>query len=436
MAHVTARMHDLPPEPEAPAAPDHLSLVADMSRDFAESHDLDEALARGLDRIANKLDAEGASLFVLDESRDDLVCRACTGPVDIQGLRLDRGAGIVGRTVRLGTPQLVTDTSDDPDFLSRVDSVTGLTTQSVLAAPLRVQATTYGAVELINKRGRGNFNEDDARSLEALGVAAGLALVNARHAEAMAQQAALRRELSLAAEIQHSFLPHRRPAAFPVHGQNRAAREVSGDFFDIVETHGGRRIWFALGDVAGKGINAALLMARTTSLFRYLVKSRSEPSEVLSAINSELHETSALGFFVTMVCGLYDTRTQTVHLANAGNEAVLELRGPAPGTATWHGAQTPPLGLIDDLYAAGGTHNVRIPMAGRRLYLFTDGLSETRGDDGRFLGAEGVAALVQAAEQAALDGPTTVDSVLARLAPGEAAPADDLTLVRVAGPAS
>jgi len=411
---------------------DHLSLVADMTRDFADSQDIDAALAHGLAQIARKLRAEAASLFVLDAASGDLVCRACTGPVDIKGLRIAGQQGIVGRTIREARAQLVADTANDPDFGAEIDRETGFTTRSILAAPLRVQSETLGAIELINKRGGTSFESDDARSLEALAAAAGLALINARNAEAMAAQAALQRELTVAAQIQQSFLPDPREPAFPIHGRNVPAREVSGDFFDIVATERGP-IWFAVGDVAGKGINAALMMARTTSLFRYLAKTADDPATVLAAINTELVDTTAFGMFVTMACGVYDPDSGALWLANAGHEAALQVAAGDPDAVRWHGAQTPPLALIGGLFTDPPVESERVDLTGQYLYVFTDGLTETRLADGRFLGAEGVAARLARAEAAGLDAPTVVDRVIDDLAPTDAAPDDDLTLVRVAG---
>ena len=411
---------------------DHLSLVADMTRDFADSRDIDAALARGLSRIASKLRAEAASLFVLDAATGDLVCRACTGPVDIKGLRISSEVGIVGRTIREVSAQLVADTAHDPDFGAEVDRATGFATRSILAAPLHVQDETLGAIELINKRGEASFDSADARSLEALAAAAGLALINARNAEAMAAQAALQRELTVAAQIQQSFLPDAREAAFPIHGRNVPAREVSGDFFDIVEPPGGH-IWFAVGDVSGKGINAALMMARTTSLFRYLAKTADDPAAVLAAINTELVDMAAFGMFVTMTCGVYAPETGELLLANAGHEPALQVATGDPGAVRWHGAQTPPLALMGGLFTDPPAESQRLDLTGKYLYVFTDGLTETRLPGGHFLGADGVAHRLARAEAAGLDAPGVIDRVIDDLAPANGAPGDDLTLVRVAG---
>jgi sigma-B regulation protein RsbU (phosphoserine phosphatase) len=193
------------------------------------------------------------------------------------------------------------------------------------------------------------------------------------------------------------------------------------------------QIWFTVGDVAGKGINAALMMARTTSLFRYLAKTADDPATVLAAINTELVDTAAFGMFVTMACGVYAPDTGALWLANAGHEPALQVAAGDSGRVRWHGAQTPPLALMAGLFTDPPIVSQHIDLTGQYLYVFTDGLTETRLPDGRFLGAAGVADRLAAAEAEGLDAPGVVDRVIDDLAPPERAPDDDLTLVRVAG---
>ena len=142
------------------------------------------------------------------------------------------------------------------------------------------------------------------------------------------------------------MLPHPRGADFPAYGVNIPARVVSGDFYDFVELDNGR-IGFNIGDVAGKGFRSALLMAKTASLYRCLLRSVQRPAELLRLINRELCETNSLGLFVTMIAGLYDPATGLIRLANAGHLPAL-LRH-ADGTITVLGATIPPLGVMVEI---------------------------------------------------------------------------------------
>lgn len=403
---------------------DDLDLIAEMTADFARSRDIEESLRVGLEHIAIRMEAEAASLFLMDGDSGELVCRACWGPADVSGLRLPRGDGIVWRSVLHNRPQLVKNTAVDPDFTQKVDAATGFTTRTVLCAPMSVRDECVGAIELFNKRGNLSFDDDDRRILQALAASAALALINARHAAAMAEQEAFRRELALAADIQRAMLPPPRSAGFPIHGINRPARGVSGDFFDVVELPDGR-LAFAIADVSGKGMNAAMLMSKTASLFRCLAKRLDGPGALLAAIDAELAETGSAGMFVTMVAGVLDPRTGRVVLANAGHEPPLLMRGDSVERVE---GGMPPLGIDPTLFLSGCPESP-VDLAGGTLYLFTDGLTEAKGDDGVMLGADGVQALLR--RHAGLPAPERLAAVVDEIAPDGMALRDDLTMLVV-----
>jgi sigma-B regulation protein RsbU (phosphoserine phosphatase) len=403
-----------------------LDLIAEMSQEFAASRDIGETLQRGLQRVAAFVGAEAASLFLIDETGGEMVCRACFGPVEVRGMRLPAGYGIVGRTIRENHAIIVKDARQDPDFGALIAEKTGYTVQSILCAPLSVGDIRLGAIELINKAGGGLFQHGDRQMLQALGASAALAIVNARLTGALVEQERMRRELELAAEIQRGMLPTDLPEDFPIQGVNVPAHAVSGDFFDILRLPGGA-VAFAIGDVAGKGINAALLMTRTSSLFRCLAKTHRRPAHLLAAINAELCEAGLTGgMFVTMAAGLFDPRTGSVLLANAGHEPSL-LRGPDGGYRAFP-AGAPPLGIGPELVPEDLPESW-IALAGGSLYLFTDGLTETRCHDLMMIGDHGMRRLID--EDQHLPATRRLRSIIARLAPGETPPRDDLTLMVV-----
>ena len=134
-----------------------------------------------------------------------------------------------------------------------------------------------GAVEVINRRGGdGFFAQEDVYPLQVLASSAALAIANNRMAASLVDAERARRELELAAEIQRNLLPSPRPDPFPIQGLNIPARTISGDFFDFLPLADGR-LAFCLGDVSGKGIHAAMLMAKTASLYRCLAKAIASP---------------------------------------------------------------------------------------------------------------------------------------------------------------
>lgn len=365
-----------------------LSRVVALSQALAVSVDIDETLKEAVLRIADCMEAEAASVFLLDAGSGRLVCRACAGPVDVLGLALPPDTGIVGRSFVTANAQLVRDAQRDPDFAGKVDGRTGFRTRSVLAAPLVNARGVIGVIEVLNKRDGGLFAETERELLRLLAAPAALAISNAALVAEMVDQTRIRRELQLARRMQRALLPKRRRDGFPLLGVNRPAREVSGDFYDWFELPGGR-IGFTIGDVAGKGLDASLLMVRAASLLRWAGKDGLAPAAWLAAVNEELAATVAHGMFVCAVVGHYDPATRRARWANAGFPPAL-LHAP-DGSWTEYEASGPPLGILPGIDYAEQAAGVA-----RSLYFFSDGVTDVRGRDRALLGLSGVRALIEA----------------------------------------
>lgn len=400
-----------------------LELLAAISQDFAASPALDETLANAISQIMAYMEAEAASIFLLDCDSQKLTCLASAGPVRIDGLCIEAGQGIVGRTVSSNCVQMVRDVAADGDFSAVVDDLTGFRTRSILCAPLQIKGEKLGALEVINKRcGDGLFADADRQLLRALAGMVSLAVHNARMAGALVEQERMRRELDLAREIQRGLLPSEPAAGFPVCGVNLPALEVSGDFYDFFPLADGRIAW-GLGDVSGKGMNAALLMAKTISLFRCLGKSEHDPARLLAILNDEIAETARFGMFVTMVAGIFDPASGEAVLANAGHQPPL-LRE-AAGRYVEIEAAGPPLGVL-----AGMTYTLeRLSLAGGRLYVFTDGVTEGLDAQGAMLEVDGLQRLLDGAAGQTPDA--QLAAVVAALKRDGSRLRDDLTLLAI-----
>lgn len=399
---LVAALPSQPPPLSAAEVKDHLSLIAEMMLVFSASNSFDAVAKSALERIAKYVGAEASSLFMLDDQGQAMVCTACFGPVDITGLRLAATSGIVGRAVQRQEAQIVRDVRNDADFGAVVDAKTGFTTKSILVAPLSVGRERLGAIEVINKiAGDGLFSADDLSLLHTLSRAAALAIRNLRLTEKLVEQERERHELELAAEIQRDLLPQPSAKEFPIHGINVPARAVSGDFYDIMPMPDGR-IWFNIADVSGKGMNAALLMAKTSSLFRCLAKSAEHPGQLLNAINNELCETNSHGMFVTMVGGIFDPSTGIARLTNAGHEPPL-LFNLTRESFLEIPADAPPLGIAAGIAGPEGFPVVDLDLKGGTLYVFTDGLTEATTFGGGMLGIDGVRALIRDHSEETLD---------------------------------
>jgi len=141
--------------------------------------DLDQLLELILDRITRAVEADRATLYLLDEANDELVSRVAQGE-DVRSIRLKIGHGIAGYVARTGKPLHVRDAYKDPRFSPEWDLVTGYRTRSILAAPMKNHlGKTIGVVQVLNKR-RGDFSDDDAEILAALATQAAVSIDNSR----------------------------------------------------------------------------------------------------------------------------------------------------------------------------------------------------------------------------------------------------------------
>ncbi|MCH8036137.1 MAG: SpoIIE family protein phosphatase [Proteobacteria bacterium] len=367
---------------------DDVRFLAAFSQFFAVSRDVGATLETALTGIIQGINAEAGALFLLDEATGELVCHATVGPLDLRGARVMPGHGILGRCLRRNEIEAIHEARNDPELLGAIDEKNRLMVRSALCAPLAADGRPFGAIQVVNKRPRGPFGQRDSYLLQTMANSAALAVANARMAEELVRQEVTQRELDLAAEIQRSLLPNAETNRLPVHGLNRPIRQVSGDFYDFFALPDGR-IPFALGDVSGKGINAALLMAKAASLFRCLGKRSDDPATIMAIINREIHETSSRGMFVTMVAGTYDPSSGLVRFANAGHEPPL-LRNTDRSYRTFP-AEAPPLGILPEMEY----WTQEVNLNGGEFYIFSDGLMEFHYHDNEELGVEGLIQLLE-----------------------------------------
>jgi sigma-B regulation protein RsbU (phosphoserine phosphatase) len=372
-----------------------LAFLAELSQALAVSLDLRQTLSETVTRVVDFMQVEAASLFLLDPDTLVLDCRICVGPVDITGIRLAVGQGIVGAAVAENATQIVVDAESDERVWRAADDGSGFVTRSLVCAPLRTAAGPIGVLEIVNRRDGEAFSVADAELLDLVAAPAALAINSARMAATLLEQQRLKREFDLARRLQKSLLPKRRRDNFPVIGVNRPAHEISGDFYDHFEVADGR-IGFVVGDISGKGLDAALLMVRAASLLRWAGKDGVAPAAWLARANEELCETTQDGRFVCALVGYCDRAATWVQFAGAGFPPVIVHKG---GAFTDHASGGPPLGILPGVTFE--EHHVEL--AGGTLYAFSDGATDVRDEAGQPIGNAGVRALIARHAQDSLE---------------------------------
>ncbi len=369
-----------------------LTLLADLSQDFVNTMNIDEVLRRAVKRIRNYMNAEAASVFLVDKNKQNLICRASSGPVDITDMSIKIDSGIIGRTYLEGKCQIIEDAQKDKDFVCHVDTLTGFRTRSVLCSPLINNDQTIGVIQLLNHQDNALFDSRDVDILRLLATPLALAIANARYTLEFVEQKRLKKELTLARRLQRSLLPGRQDPPFPVVGSNLSANEVSGDFYDFFELNDGT-VGFFIGDVSGKGVDAAMLMVRASSLLRWIGKDQLPPGQWLAKANKELCEKSSRGLFVCAAVGYYHPGSDTVTWSNAGLPPVIYMC-PDCEIETWQ-ADAPPLGIK----ASSISFNQQAKKLDHGgLYLLTDGLTDARDEHNNRMELDGVIKHIKALE--------------------------------------
>jgi serine phosphatase RsbU (regulator of sigma subunit) len=269
---------------------------------------------------------------------------------------------------------LSADAPGDPRFQAS-ESLADLRIHSVMCVPLVNQSSeAMGVIQLSTGDLAQPFSADDLDLLASVSAQAALAVENATLHESLIIQRDLDRELEFATQVQLGFLPSERPrlADYEFADYYEPAYRIGGDYFDYVPLPNGN-IAVAVGDVAGKGVPAALLMARLHASARYHLLSATNPAEAMTSLNTEI-ATSGLGSrFITLIMAVINVRTHEVHLANAGHMPPL-LRHPE-GHVEAKGTKESgmPIGL-------GGKQTFRevlFPLErGASLVFYTDGVTD------------------------------------------------------------
>jgi len=249
------------------------------------------------------------------------------------------------------------------------------------------------------------------------------ALLRARIGSALEKRWLRRREIEQAVQIQRSLMPPPAPPGAIIDGRNRPVRYVSGDFFQHFRRSDGV-IPFTLGDVAGKGFDAALLMAKMAGLFHYLSKSSKDCAALLATLNQEFYDRAHPGRFVTAVVGFYDPASRRLTFANAGHVPPVLIT--ADGAVRQFPAQAPPLGVLPQLRLTAE----EIELApGSAFYIFSDGFIECCQADGRPLDMEGFIPFLRRVHGLPVD--QQLDRVFGDIAAAGWLTQDDLTMLAI-----
>ena len=374
-------------KPEISQANIDLEIITNMNQEFALSLELKETLNTALKVIINRINAQAANIFLINDQKKKFECIASINQDYLDEYELDLTDGVMAKAVeqkkciRVGNVRK--DVREIAEFYFDLDNKTNFTTYSVLCSPLIAANECIGVIHCLNKKTNDKlFIEEDRKLLETLSAPAALAIRNAKMAKEMVEKNKIQKEVEIVGEIQKSLLSQNKKEDFPIAGINIPAKVVSGDFYNFSDLGEGK-YGFGVADVSGKGIKSSLLMSKASSLYRCLSKTNFSAADLLIQLNNEICETISRGMFVTMLVGIYDSQKKELLLASAGHEPPIIFS--KDGSFSNYNEAGPPLGIMPNTKYTEHT----IPFNDSSMYIFTDGITEIKNPNGEMLGSEG-----------------------------------------------
>ena len=204
------------------------------------------------------------------------------------------------------------------------------------------------------------------------------------------KEAKLLKERELAAGVQKSLFPDISKFENFIFAKNVPARDVSGDYFDVVRSTP-EEYFFTLADVSGKGVKAGMYMAKASSIFRTLTNLKFPLEKIVFGVNNELVEAKFKGMFVTAVFGKLNIKTGEMIFINAGHESILTFD--KDKNYEYIKSDMPPIGIVK-YFTETMVKSNKINLKDKTFVVYTDGVTEGYLKNGEEMGAEGVQKII------------------------------------------
>ncbi|MGD0912841.1 MAG: GAF domain-containing SpoIIE family protein phosphatase, partial [Terracidiphilus sp.] len=332
--------------------------------------------------------------------------------------------GLVGACVRENQVVIVNDVGSDQRHLRNLSSAGGYVTRQVLCVPLVCEGNVIGALQLLNKPQ--GFTEADSKVLGLLAHFAASAIDSERLRQATESARMMKHELVLAQEVQSSLLPRGLPpriAGVECAGYCRPAQSIGGDYYDLLPLADGRFAMTA-GDVSGKGIPAAVMMASIQTLLRSLLRrGNADLGQIFNDLNRTLCECSTPERYSTLFCAIVSADRSGIFYVNAGHVWPYLVR--ANGAVERLEESELPVAFLPAL----NYQQLWFPLAaGDTLVVVSDGITEATNPSGELWQDSGVESALEEHGRAPLQElPALLTEAADRFANG-AEQHDDMTV--------
>jgi serine phosphatase RsbU (regulator of sigma subunit)/pSer/pThr/pTyr-binding forkhead associated (FHA) protein len=404
-----------PDQREAFHSPVVRALVR-AGRELAGHQPLEELFPLILDLSIQAVSAERGVVMTLEDER--LVSRAVHG----DGFRIS--TTVRDRVLKEKTSILVRDLTQDEAFRQQV-SISEQHIQTMMAVPLQTEDRVIGLIYVDSRSFVRAFSPDDLNLLTVLANVAAIRIEQQRLQEMERREQRRTADLQQAAEIQRGILPGKAPTlpGLDLAGHNAASRTVGGDYYDFLPYDDGR-VAVVLGDVAGKGMSAALLMSNLQARVQILAEYPSDLGVLMSRLDQSIAANCPSNRFITLFFGVIEPEAGRLLYCNAGHNPPLIVHG--SGEVERLKAEGTVLGILPELGYVERNHPFD---AGDLIAIYSDGVTEAESPQGEEFGEERLAKLLT--DMRTEPAETIVQGVLGAVKEftADAPPADDITLV-------
>lgn len=342
---------------------------------ISRESDISSLLLLNADLARDLTGADRCSLWLIDQATREIWTKVAHG---VKEIRLPWGSGIVGACIAEDQSIVVNDAETDARFLRRVDQTSGYVTRSVLAVPLRAEGQVIGAMQVLNKPG--GFNNHDVEILSLMALYSASEIQTERLRQEAESARLIRRELDLAREVQQNLLPQdvAQVSGLEFEGFFRPAKSVGGDYYDFLHLEDGF-FSFTVGDVSGKGLPAAVLMASIQTLLRsHLLRQAFPLDRLMAEVSHTIYRCSSHDRYSTLFCGILDPERRRLTYVNAGQVAPIVIRA-KDGSLERPATSGLPIGILPTVRYEAHTMELE---NGDTVVCISDGLSEVLNREG------------------------------------------------------
>lgn len=343
----------------------------------------EEILKLVLEQISQLLNAEAGSIFLINEKSNVLELKVATNlsQEEIEKIKVPLGKGLAGFVAEKDLLVNIKDVDRDDRFYSNIDHLTGFKTKNILTVPLKTSNKLVGVIQALNKRNGEFFSEEDEILITEFSRLVGLTLEKAWFLSQLIEKQTIETDLQIASNIQESLLPkdELRLNNVLIKGYYKPARYISGDYFDYFVLND-EEILIVLGDVAGKGAQASLIMASVKAYLSAAMESSLDFVTITNNLNKFLALNTPLDKFITIFLGLINLKENKITYINSGHEPGLIIT--SDGKVNYLPSNNIMMGVLEDFEYI--PTELSFP-DNSLLFIYTDGVTEANNkNDDRF----------------------------------------------------